>query len=477
MMISHLRDLVICNRPLRGLWLLEQYTTSKNTKNRIKIKNEMAQVIAIVGRPNVGKSTLFNRMIGAKKAIIDNISGVTRDRIYGTCEWNGRQFTVIDTGGFVRNSDDVFEAAIREQVSIAIAEADIIIFMVDVTTGITDLDDQMAQMLRKRKNANVFVVVNKVDNNSRMLMANEFWSLGFENTLFISSISGSGTGDLLDELTQVLPEGNSEFEKEGVAKLAIVGQPNVGKSSLTNALLGEDRNIVTDIAGTTRDSIHSYYNKFEKEFYLIDTAGIRKKGKVHENLEFYSVLRAIRSIEEADVAMILIDAKAGIESQDLAIFSLAVKRNKGVVILVNKWDLIDAKETNTARDLEKRIKEKLSPFNDVPILFISVLEKQRISKAIDTALEVFNNRTKKIKTSELNEIMLKEIERTPPPSSRGRFIKIKYITQLPLHYPAFAFFCNHPEHVKENYRLFLENKMRQHFNFHGVPISLFFRAK
>ncbi len=436
----------------------------------------MAQVIAIVGRPNVGKSTLFNRMIGAKKAIIDNVSGVTRDRIYGPCEWNGRQFTVIDTGGFVRNSDDIFEAAIREQVSIAIDEADIIVFMVDVTTGITDLDDQMAQMLRKQKKP-VFVVVNKVDNSNRMLMANEFWSLGFDNTIFISSISGSGTGDLLDELTQVLPEGNTDFDKEDVPKLAIVGQPNVGKSSLTNALLDEERNIVTDIAGTTRDSVHSYYNKFGKEFYIIDTAGIRKKGKVHENLEFYSVLRAIRSIEEADVAMILIDAKAGIESQDLAIFSLAMKRNKGVVILVNKWDLIDSKETNTARDLEKRIKEKLSPFNDVPVLFISVLEKQRISRAIDTALEVYQHRTKKIKTSVLNEIMLKEIERTPPPSSRGRFIKIKYITQLPLHYPAFAFFCNYPEHVKENYKLFLENKMRQHFNFHGVPISIFFRAK
>ena len=437
----------------------------------------MAHVIAIVGRPNVGKSTLFNRMIGAKKAIIDNISGVTRDRIYGTSEWNGRQFTVIDTGGFIRNSDDVFEAAIREQVTIAIEEADIIIFMVDVTTGVTDLDEQMAKILRKEQNKNVFVVVNKVDNNSRMLMANEFWSLGFENTIFISSISGSGTGDLLDEITDNLPEGNSQFEKEGVAKIAIVGQPNVGKSSLTNALLGEDRNIVTDIAGTTRDSVHSYYNKYDKEFYLIDTAGIRKKNKVHENLEFYSVLRAIRSIEEADVAMVMIDAKAGVEAQDLAIFSLAMKRNKGVVILVNKWDLVEDKETNSARDFEKRIKQKLSPFNDVPVLFISALEKQRIGKGVEAALKVFKNRTQRIKTSELNEIMLKEIERTPPPSSRGRFIKIKYITQLPLHYPAFAFFCNYPDHVKENYKLFLENKMREHFDFTGVPLNLFFRSK
>jgi GTP-binding protein len=437
----------------------------------------MAQVIAIVGRPNVGKSTLFNRMIGAKKAIIDNISGVTRDRIYGTSEWNGRQFTVIDTGGFIRNSDDVFEAAIREQVVIAIEEADIIIFMVDVTTGITDLDEQMAKILRKEKNKNVFVVVNKVDNNNRMLVANEFWSLGFEHTIFISSISGSGTGDLLDEITEVLPEGDSSFEKEGVPKIAIVGQPNVGKSSLTNALLGEDRNIVTNIAGTTRDSVHSYYNKYEKEFYLIDTAGIRKKNKVHENLEFYSVLRAIRSIEESDVAMVMVDAVAGIEAQDLAIFSLAMKRNKGVVILVNKWDLVEDKETNSARDFEKRIKEKLSPFNDVPVIFISALEKLRIGRGVEAALQVYKNRTQKIKTSELNEIMLKEIERTPPPSSRGRFIKIKYITQLPLHYPAFAFFCNYPDHVKENYKLFLENKMRQHFNFTGVPLNLFFRSK
>jgi GTP-binding protein len=436
----------------------------------------MAHVIAIVGRPNVGKSTLFNRMIGIKKAIIDDISGVTRDRIYGTSEWNGRQFTVIDTGGFVRNSDDIFEAAIREQVSIAIEEADIIIFMVDVTTGITDLDAEMAKMLR-RQSKKLFVSVNKVDNSSRMLQANEFWSLGFDNTFFLSSISGSGTGELLDAITENLPDGDSPFEKEGVPKFAIVGQPNVGKSSLTNALLGEDRNIVTDIAGTTRDSVHSYYNKFGKEFYIIDTAGIRKKNKVHENLEFYSVLRAIRSIEESDIAIIMLDAKAGVEAQDLAIFSLAVKRHKGVVIIVNKWDLVKDKETNTARDYEKKIKEKLAPFNDVPVLFISVLEKQRISKAVDLALTVHENRIQKIKTSELNEIMLKEIERTPPPSSRGRFIKIKYISQLPLHYPAFAFFCNHPDHVKTNYKHFLENKLREHFDFKGVPISIFFRSK
>jgi len=435
----------------------------------------MAQVLAIVGRPNVGKSTLFNRLIGEKKAIIDNVSGVTRDRIYGESEWNGKQFSVIDTGGFVRNSDDVFEAAIREQVHIAIDEADAIIFMVDVTTGVTDLDEQMAYILR-RQPTKVFVVVNKVDNNNRALMANEFWSLGFENTFFLSSMSGSGTGELLDAICETFVKTEERLDPE-TPRFAIVGQPNVGKSSMTNALLGEDRNIVTDIAGTTRDSVNSYYNKFGKEFYLMDTAGIRKKNKVHENLEFYSVLRAIRAIEECDVIMLMIDASTGIESQDLAIFTLAIKRHKGVVVLVNKWDLVKNKETNTARDFEANLKNKLAPFNDVPILFISVLEKQRIHKAIDLALYVFENRRRKIKTSELNEIMLNEIERLPPSANRGRVIKIKYVTQLPLHYPAFAYFCNHPDHVKANYKGFLENKMRKHFDFKGVPISVFFRAK
>jgi len=436
----------------------------------------MAQVIAIVGRPNVGKSTLFNRLIGEKKAIIDNISGVTRDRIYGTCEWNGREFTVIDTGGFVKNSDDVFEKAIREQVHIAMEEAEIIIFTVDVTTGITDLDEEMANILR-RQSKKVFIAVNKVDNNTRMLQANEFWSLGFENTFFIAAISGSGTGDLLDAIVESLPPDDNDGMKKDVPKIAIVGQPNVGKSSLTNAFLGEERNIVTNIAGTTRDSVNSYYNKFGKEFYLIDTAGIRKKNKVHENLEFYSVLRAIRSIEEADVAMVMIDAQTGVEAQDLAIFSLAAKRNKGVVILVNKWDLIKDKETNTARDLEEKILSKLAPFNDVPVVFISALEKTRISRALDLALKVNENRKRKITTSVLNEIMQGEIEKTPPPSHRGKFIKIKYITQLPVYYPAFAFFCNYPDHVKDNYKNFLRNKMRKHFDFEGVPISIYFRAK
>lgn len=436
----------------------------------------MSQVLAIVGRPNVGKSTFFNRLIGEKKAIIDNISGVTRDRIYGSSDWNGKQFSVIDTGGFVKNSDDVFEKAIREQVHIAIDEADVIVFMVDVTTGITDLDEQMADILR-RQSKKVFVAVNKVDNNSRMLMANEFWSLGFENTFFLSSINGSGSGELLDAITEIMPNEEDEEEENSIPKFAIVGQPNVGKSSFTNALLGQERNIVTDIAGTTRDSLLSYYNKYDKEFFLIDTAGIRKKAKVHENLEFYSVLRAIRALEDSDIIFLMIDAQTGIETQDLNIFSLAVKRHKGIVVLVNKWDLVKDKETNTAKELEQKIRDKLAPFNDVPILFISVLEKQRIFKALDVALEVNENRKRRIKTSVLNEVMLEEIEKIPPPSHRGKHIKIKFISQLPLAYPAFAFFCNHPDHVKANYRNFLNNKLRKNFNFTGVPISIFFRKK
>ena len=435
----------------------------------------MSHVVAIVGRPNVGKSTLFNRLIGERKSIIDNVSGVTRDRIYGWSDWNGKNFTVVDTGGFVHGSDDIFEAAIRRQVTIAIDEAEVIIFMVDVTTGITDLDEEVANMLRKT-NKPVFVAVNKVDNNKRQLLANEFWGLGFENTFFLSSISGSGTGEILDAITEVLPEDATDDLEEGIPKLALVGQPNVGKSSLTNALLGEDRNIVTNIPGTTRDSIYSKYNKFGHEFYLIDTAGIRKKSKVHEDLEFYSVIRAVKAIDEADVCILMIDAKDGIESQDLSIMSLIQKRKKGVVILVNKWDLIE-KETNTARDFENALKRKLAPFNDVPIHFISVLEKQRIFKAVEAAIEVNKNRTQKIKTSELNKFILEVIERYPPPAHRGRYIKIKYATQLPLYYPAFAFFCNHPKHVKESYKNFIENKMRERYNFTGVPISLFFRDK
>ncbi|HMQ86601.1 MAG TPA: ribosome biogenesis GTPase Der [Flavilitoribacter sp.] len=433
----------------------------------------MNNIVAIVGRPNVGKSTLFNRLIGERQAIIDDTSGVTRDRQYGSCIWNGKTFTVVDTGGFVRDSEDVFEAAIRSQVKIAIEEAGVIIFMVDVTTGTTDLDEQVADMLR-RTDKPVFLAVNKVDNHQREIEANEFWGLGFEETHFLSSITGSGSGELLDavteHITEVEPEGNQ------LPKIAIVGQPNVGKSSLTNALLGEDRNIVTDIAGTTRDSIHTRYNKFGKEFLLIDTAGIRKKSKVHENLEFYSVMRAINALEEADIIILMIDAQTGVEAQDMNIFRLAQRRNKGVVVLVNKWDLVE-KETNTARDYEREIKERLAPFNDVPILFVSALEKQRIFQAVETALEVYENRQRKIKTADLNEVMLAAIERYGPPAHRGRLIKIKYVTQLPTYYPAFAFFCNHPKHVKENYKNYLENQLRKHFNFTGVPISVFFRQK
>lgn len=430
-------------------------------------------IVAIVGRPNVGKSTLYNRLIGERQAIIDDTSGVTRDRQYGGSFWNGKTFTVVDTGGFVKNSEDVFESAIRSQVEIAIEEARVIIFMVDVTTGITDLDEEVADLLR-RSDKPVFLAVNKVDNNQRMLDANEFWSLGFEETYFLSSLTGSGSGELLDAVAEHIDE--DEEEESEIPKFAIVGQPNVGKSSLTNALLGEERNIVTEIAGTTRDSIHTKYSKFGKEFLLIDTAGIRKKARVQEDLEFYSVMRAIKAIEEADICLLMIDAQLGLEAQDMSIFRLAQRRNKGIVLLINKWDLVE-KETNTARDYEAEIKRRIAPFTDVPVVFISAIEKQRIFKAIEVALEVYDNRQRKIKTSELNEIMLEAIERYPPPSHRGRFVKIKYVTQLPTYYPAFAFFCNNPKHVKENYKNYLENQLRKHFNFTGTPISVFFRKK
>ncbi|MEL7161018.1 MAG: ribosome biogenesis GTPase Der [Bacteroidota bacterium] len=430
-------------------------------------------IVAIVGRPNVGKSTLFNRLIGEKQSIVDDQSGVTRDRQYGQSDWNGKEFAVVDTGGFVRNSDDVFEAAIRDQVEIAIDEATVILFMVDVATGLTDLDDQIAKMLRKAKKP-VILAVNKVDNHARQLEANEFWSLGFEETYFLSSVTGSGTGDLLDAVVEHVE--NRAEEDTDIPQVAIVGQPNAGKSSFVNALLGEERNIVTDIAGTTRDSINSYYNKFGKEFNLIDTAGIRKKSKVYENLEFYSVMRAIRAIEKADVIVLMIDATDGVESQDLSIFRIAQKRNKGIVIAVNKWDLLE-KETNTARDMEQEIRRRFAPFNDLPVVFMSVLEKQRIMKVVDAMLTVYENRTRRIPTSQLNEVLQKSMERYRPPSYRGREISIKYVTQLPIAYPAFAFYCNHPQHVKESYKNYLENQIREHFEFTGVPISIFFRKK
>lgn len=436
----------------------------------------MGNVVAIVGRPNVGKSTLFNRLIGERKSIIDDISGVTRDRIYGLSDWNNKSFTVIDTGGFVKGSEDVFEKAIRAQVDIAIEEATVIVFMCDVTTGITDLDAEIADKLRRGKKP-VVCVVNKVDNSSRDLMANEFWALGFENTIFLSSMTGSGTGELLDIVADYLPEELEDENANEIPRIAIVGQPNVGKSSFTNALLGEERNIVTDIPGTTRDSIYALYEKFGHKFYLIDTAGMRKRTKVHEDLEFYSVIRAVKAIDEADVCILMLDATMGIEHQDLSILSQIVKKKKGLVILVNKWDLVDNKETNSVRDFENELKEKISPFTDVPIVTTSVLEKQRIFKAVEAAMQVYENRTRKIKTSKLNEIMLEAIEKVQPPAHRGKLIKIKYITQLPLHYPAFAFFCNHPKHIKPSYRNYLENQLRKNFDFTGVPIHIFFREK
>ena len=437
----------------------------------------MGFTLAITGRPNVGKSTLFNRLLEQRKAIVDDISGVTRDRQYGITDWNGKSFNVIDTGGFVPNSDDVFEIEIRKQVTIAIEEANAIIFMTDAATGITHLDDAMAQLLR-RSSKPVFLVVNKVDNNERMLAASEFYSLGFDKTFFISSVSGSGTGELLDAVAELIPaEDDDLFDvAESLPKFAIIGQPNVGKSSLLNSLIGQERSIVSEIAGTTRDSIHTHYKLFQKEFVLIDTAGIRKKAKVHEDLEFYSVIRAIKAMDEADVCLLLIDATKGISAQDVSIFSLATRKGKGIVVLVNKWDLAE-KETNTARDYEVKLKQKLAPFTDVPVLFISAKEKTRIFKAIEIALEVAESRKRKIPTSELNETILKAIESYHPPVVRGHPVKIKYVTQLPTAVPSFAFFSNFPDDVKQPYKNYLENQLRENFNLKGVPIRLFFRKK
>ncbi|PUZ29587.1 ribosome biogenesis GTPase Der [Chitinophaga parva] len=432
--------------------------------------------VAIVGRPNVGKSTLFNRLIEQRKAIVDDVSGVTRDRQYGVAEWNGKTFNVIDTGGFVPHSDDVFEKEIRKQVVIAMQEANLILFLTDVTTGITDLDASMADILR-RSDKPVITAVNKVDNPQRALDANEFYGMGLDPLFFLSSISGSGTGELLDEVTKYITDDLVvERPETEIPKIAIIGQPNVGKSSLLNALVGEERNIVSDIAGTTRDTIHTHYKLFQKDFMLIDTAGIRRKTKVHEDLEFYSVIRAIKAMDEADVCMLLLDAEKGLTGQDLSIFSLAARKGKGIVVLVNKWDLVE-KETNTARDYEAMLKERFAPFTDVPILFTSVTEKQRIFKAIEIALDVYAARISKIPTSKLNDVMLKAIESYKPPVVRGNAIKIKYVTQLPTHTPTFAFFCNFPDDVKQPYKNYLENQLRSKFNFSGVPIRLFFRKK
>ena len=435
----------------------------------------MAFTVAIVGRPNVGKSTIFNRLLEQRKAIVEDIPGVTRDRQYGIADWNGKNFYVIDTGGFVPESEDVFEKEIRKQVRIAMDEASVILFVVDAATGMTDLDDAMADILR-RSTKPVFLVVNKVDNNERLLEASEFYSLGFDQVFFISAISGSGTGDLLDDVTALIKEESEFAEEAGIPKFAIIGQPNVGKSSLLNALVGEERTIVSDIAGTTRDTIHTRYNLFQKDFILIDTAGIRKKAKVHEDLEFYSVIRAIKALDEADVCLLLLDAEKGITAQDPTIYSLAARKGKGLVVLVNKWDLV-GKETNTARDYEKVLKQRLAPFNDVPILFVSVKEKTRIFKAIEAGLEVYENRTRRIPTSELNDKLLKAIEAYHPPVVRGHAIKIKYVTQIPTVVPSFAFFSNFPDDIKTPYRNYLENKLRENFNFKGVPVRIFFRKK
>lgn len=432
--------------------------------------------VAIVGRPNVGKSTLFNRLLEQRRAIVDDQSGVTRDRQYGIADWNGKSFNVIDTGGFVSNSDDVFEREIRKQAKVAMDEANVLIFMTDVSTGITDLDSDVANLLR-RTSKPVYLVVNKVDNGQRQLEATEFYSLGFDKTFFLSSMSGSGTGELLDDIvTNITDDMEDPNLESNIPKIAIIGQPNVGKSSLLNALVGADRNIVSDIAGTTRDTIHTRYNMYQKDFILIDTAGIRRKQKVNEDLEFYSVIRAIKAVDESDVVMLLLDAEKGITAQDLSIFSLAARKGKGVVVLVNKWDLME-KSTNTARDYEKDLKKRLAPFSDVPVIFTSVVEKQRIFKAIETALEVYDNRQRRVQTSRLNEVMLKAIEAFHPPVVRGIPIRIKYVTQLPTHTPAFAFFCNLPDDVKAPYRNYLENQLRTNFDFRGVPIKIFFRKK
>ncbi len=435
----------------------------------------MNNIVAIVGRPNVGKSTLFNRLTQTRDAIIHESSGVTRDRNYGTSNWNGYDFSVIDTGGYVVNSDDVFEEEIRKQAMLAIDEADVIVFLVDVISGITDLDDAVAQILR-RSDKKVVLAANKVDNNERIYDASVFYGLGLGEVYCISSISGSGTGDLLDQVVELFPKEQQEEEESDIPKFAIVGRPNVGKSSLANSLLGEDRNIVTPISGTTRDSIHTYYNKFGLEFTLIDTAGLRKKGKVSENIEFYSVMRSIRAIENADVCLLLIDATRGVEAQDVNVFHLIEKNKKGVVILVNKWDLIEKDNQSTERYIEA-IKDRIAPFKDVPIIFTSAITKQRIFKVLEEAKKVFENRRQRIQTSVLNEIMLEAIDAFPPPSVKGKFVKIKYVSQLPTVSPSFAFYCNLPQYVKDPYKRYLENRIRERFDFTGIPIQIYMRKK
>lgn len=434
----------------------------------------MSKIIAIVGRPNVGKSTLFNRLTDSREAIVDKTSGVTRDRNYGRGNWNGVEFSVIDTGGYVQNSDDIFEEEINKQVLLAIEESDLILFMVDVTTGIHDLDSSVAMLLR-RYNKKVILVVNKVDNNERLLDATEFYNLGLGDYFPLSSISGSGTGDLLDAVVKNLPDSEPEPTPE-LPRIAIVGRPNVGKSSLINSLLGEERNIVTPLAGTTRDSIYTRFNKFNHDFLLVDTAGLRKKSKVSEDIEFYSVMRAVRTIENSEICLLLLDATRGIEAQDLNIVSLIQKNNKGMIVLVNKWDLIE-KEQNITTKFENEIKSRTAPFTDYPIVFISAINKQRIHRVLELIEIVNTNRNRKISTSDLNEIMLPIVKNNPPPALKGKYVKIKYVTQLPIYTPAFAYFCNLPQYVKDPYKRFIENRMREQFDFSGVPIRIFFRKK
>ncbi len=435
----------------------------------------MSNIVAIVGRPNVGKSTFFNRLIQRREAIVDAVSGVTRDRHYGKSDWNGKEFSLIDTGGYVVGSDDIFESEIDKQVELAIDEADAIIFMVNVEDGVTGMDEDVAKLLRK-VNKPVFLAVNKVDNGKRAQDAVEFYALGLDNYYTIASISGSGTGDLLDAVVNALPDKDEDIKTE-LPRFAVVGRPNAGKSSFINALIGEDRYIVTNIAGTTRDAIDTKYKRFGFEFNLVDTAGIRRKAKVKEDLEFYSVMRSVRAIEHADVCMLVVDATRDFDGQVQNIFWLAERNRKGIVILINKWDLVEHKESNTMKAFEKHIRKQIEPFTDVPIVFISTLNKQRIFKAIETTVEVYKNRTKRIKTSVLNDVLLPIIENYPPPATKGKFVKIKYIMQLPTPQPQFAFFCNLPQYVKEPYKRFLENKLREHFNFNGVPVSVYMRKK
>lgn len=436
----------------------------------------MGNIIAIVGRPNVGKSTLFNRLTESNHAIVKEISGVTRDRIYGRGEWNGIPFSVIDTGGYVKGSEDIFEGEIRKQVEIAIDEANVILFVVDATTGIVDLDEMVAKLLRKSKKK-VLVIANKVDNNDRVGMSAEFWSFGLGEVFDLSAANGSGTGEILDEVVKYFDKEDPRGEEEaGLPRIAVVGKPNVGKSSMINAFTGEERNIVTDISGTTRDSIDTRYKAFGFDFMLIDTAGIRKKAKVTEDIEYYSVLRSVRTIEDSDICIFMIDATEGIQKQDLTIYYMIEKNHKGVVVLVNKWDLVE-KDTMTAVEYEKNLRNDLAPYNDVPIIFTSALTKQRIHKALEKAMDVFANRTRKISTSELNDRLLPIIDSNPPPSLKGKYVKIKYVQQLPTHAPAFAFFCNLPQYIPDSYKRFLENRLREMYDFEGVPVRIYFRKK